>query len=100
VPDRGEAGVTHPSVVTDLLDLQSRLRGEPATLLPSRAVRAGIPGEDGSAGSKIEALRRRLAALELEIEAYESAMVELPRHPERRGVVLPFRRPGERPTER
>lgn len=95
MPDQGEAGDAHPSVVTDLLDLQSRLRGEPATLVPSRAVRAGIRGEDGlAASSRIDALRRRLAALELEIEAYESAWTGPPRPPERRGVVLPFRRPG------
>ncbi len=101
VPDQGEAGDTHPSVVTDLLDLQSRLRGEPATLMPSRAVRAGLRGEDGlAASSRIDALRRRLAALELEIEAYESAWTGLPRPPERLGVVLPFRRPGGPASER
>ena len=101
MPDQGEAGDTHPSIVTDLLDLQSRLRGEPATLVPSRAVRAGLRGDDAlAARSRIDALRRRLAALELEIEAYESAATGPPRPPEHLGVVLPFRRPSGPPTER
>jgi hypothetical protein len=96
VPDQ-EAEETHPSVVTDLLDLQSRLRGEPATLLPSRAVRAGLP-EQHTERSRIDALRRRLASLELEIEAYESGVAGVPSPPERMGVVLPFRRPAPPPT--
>lgn len=100
---------THPTIVTDLMDLQARLRGEPASLVRPRTAR---PGEDGAvaalersgaiasepAHSRIEALRRRLASLELEIEAYEEAVATMATLPRPEGVVLPFRRRGDDPS--
>jgi hypothetical protein len=98
---------THPGVVCDLLDLQARLRGEPATLVWPRAGRPGAgdaedgrsPGHSDASGSKIETLRRRLAALELEIESYESAVEQLRVISRREAVVLPFHRPDAPPDE-
>lgn len=72
---------SHRIVLTDLLDLQARLRGDPASLTSPRT---GRPGEgDGvvrllhdadRSATRIESLRRRLVALELEIRAYESLL--------------------------
>jgi hypothetical protein len=81
----------HDGVVTDLLDLQARLRGEPATVVWPRG-----DGAREEHPSRIEALRRRLASLELEIEAYERSIGRAPRVARRDAVVLPFRRRGER----
>ena len=99
---------THPTIVSDLMDLQARLRGEPASLVRPRT---GRPGEDRAATtlersgtianepahSRIEALRRRLASLELEIEAYEEAVAAMATLPRPEGVVLQFRRRGDEP---
>jgi hypothetical protein len=80
----------HEGVVTDLLDLQARLRGEPATIVWPKVDGAG------ERTSRIEALRRRLASLELEIEAYERSVGRAPRARQSRdAVVLPFRRRGD-----
>jgi hypothetical protein len=77
----------HEGVVTDLLDLQARLRGEPATVVWPR-----VDAAREEHASRIEALRRRLASLELEIEAYEHSVGRAPRPAPRDAVVLPFRR--------
>ena len=101
---------SHPAIVSDLLDLQARLRGEPATLVrPGTGLSADeLTAEDQDPPngahdhdvSRIEALRRRLASLELEIEAYEAAVAALPPTRSSPGVVLAFRRPGEGPDLR
>ena len=99
---------SHPAVLTDLLDLQARLRGEPASLVRSKMRR---PAEDAAVatlerpvaaepvGSRIEVLRRRLASLELEIESYERTIATLRSTPHRLGVVLPFRRLPDDPSQ-
>jgi hypothetical protein len=101
---------SHPAIVSDLLDLQARLRGEPASLVrsgmsrPAEAAAVDVLDRPAVTSehtvSRIEALRRRLAFLELEIEAYETAVTALrSRHP-RPGIVLPFRRPSGDPQPR
>jgi hypothetical protein len=96
---------SHPAIVSDLLDLQARLRGEPATVVRPKMGRPGdgsaldalglLSGGSDHTVSRIEALRRRLASLELEIEAYEAAVVVTRPAPAPAGVVLPFRRVDE-----
>lgn len=96
---------SHPAIVSDLLDLQARLRGEPATVVRPKMGRPGEgpaldaldlqSGGSDHAVSRIEALRRRLASLELEIEAYEAAVAVTRPTPAPAGVVLPFRRVDE-----
>ncbi|HSD48591.1 MAG TPA: hypothetical protein VLE71_02055 [Actinomycetota bacterium] len=108
MPEQIDEERSHPEIVSDLLDLQARLRGEPASLVRSKM---GRPGDETAiatlerpdvetepAGSRIDTLRRRLASLELEIEAYERAVAALPPTPRSAGVVLPFRRPVDEPT--
>jgi hypothetical protein len=82
-------GAQHDAVVSNLMDLQARLRGDPASLvLPrdgrrddSTTVHEGelsvTVGEDeADPERRIETLRRRLEYLELEIDAYEHAAGE------------------------
>jgi hypothetical protein len=77
-------GSQHDAVVSNLMDLQARLRGDPASLVLPRGgrrddattVRHGdlsVTVGDGEreAEIRIEALKRRLEYLELEIDAYE-----------------------------
>jgi hypothetical protein len=73
-------GLPHGTVVTNLLDLQARLRGDPASLRqPWVGSPLGEPEEPQEGGaSGIEAMRRRLVALELEIDAYERLMYAWP----------------------
>ncbi len=89
----------HEAVVSNLMDLQARLRGDPASLiLPREGRRAGVATvqaddvavstDDVSVSTRpevaqdperrIEALRRKLEFLELEIDAYEQAADEMP----------------------
>jgi len=84
--------------VSNLMDLQARLRGDPASLIPARQGRradevtvetdtvsvtsAPAPDADISPERRIEALRRKLEFLELEIDAYEQAAEEPPSAPE------------------
>jgi len=98
---------SHPAIVSDLLDLQARLRGEPASVVRSKMGRSTDevavatmerPVTAEPPVSRIEALRRRLASLELEIEAYERTVASLRPTSGRPGVVLPFRRPMGEPT--
>jgi hypothetical protein len=93
----------HDAVVSNLLDLQARLRGDPASLFQARKSHhavaepvtpvsvvesdvgvtvkpepEGAPPEAAIAGAedaehRIQALQRRLEFLELEIDAYEDA---------------------------
>ena len=85
--------VPHDAVISNLLDLQARLRGDPASMVvpkvgqddvvvievPESAAPTDAPvaGEQ-DAEDRIEALRRKLQFLELEIDAYESAVSDLP----------------------
>ncbi len=80
-------GAQHDAVVSNLMDLQARLRGDPASLVLPRdgrrddaaTVRHGDLSvtEGGSeAERRIEALKRRLEYLELEIDAYEHVAAE------------------------
>ena len=94
----------HDAVVSNLLDLQARLRGDPASMVVPKVGRPTVPDpvaivqddvvvievpesvdplEAGTqdAEDRIEALRRRLQFLELEIDAYESAVSDLPATP-------------------
>lgn len=94
----------HEAVVSNLLDLQARLRGDPASMVVPKVGRPTVsdpiavvqddvvvievpdsptPLEAGTqdAEDRIEALRRRLQFLELEIDAYESAVSDLPATP-------------------
>jgi hypothetical protein len=87
----------HEAVVSNLMDLQARLRGDPASLLLARQGRradevtvetdtvsvtsAPAPDADISPERRIEALRRKLEFLELEIDAYEQAAEEPPSAP-------------------
>ena len=96
--------VPHDAVVSNLLDLQARLRGDPASMVVPKVGRPTVPDpvaivqddvvvievpesvdplEAGTqdAEDRIEALRRRLQFLELEIDAYESAVSDLPATP-------------------
>ena len=88
----------HEAVVSNLMDLQARLRGDPASLvLPREGRRADVvtvktddlavssdpsPKKAVDPERRIEALRRKLEFLELEIDAYEHAAVETPITPE------------------
>jgi hypothetical protein len=82
-------GAQHDAVVSNLMDLQARLRGDPASLVLPRdgrreeatTVRHGdvsvtVGDEDLEPERRIEALKRRLAYLELEIDAYEHVAAE------------------------
>ena len=82
-------GSQHDAVVSNLMDLQARLRGDPASLVMPRGgrrddattVREGdlsVTVGEGEADPerRIEFLRRRLEYLELEIDAYEQAADE------------------------
>jgi hypothetical protein len=94
----------HEAVVSNLLDLQARLRGDPASMVVPKVGRPTVPDpvaivqddvavievpsvtdplEAGTqdAEDRIEALRRKLQFLELEIDAYESAVSDLPATP-------------------
>jgi hypothetical protein len=99
--------IPHQAVVSNLLDLQARLRGDPASMVIPKVGRPSIPdpvaiahddvvvtetpiaefvgdavgdptdllvADTLDAEDRIEALRRRLQYLELEIDAYESAV--------------------------
>jgi hypothetical protein len=93
--DRDDSG--HEAVVSNLMDLQARLRGDPASLvLPREGRRADAvtvetddlsvseappPTSDLDPERRIEALRRKLEFLELEIDAYEQAAEEPPAAP-------------------
>ena len=83
-------GSQHDAVVSNLMDLQARLRGDPASLVlpregrrrrrhdraPSGDVSVTV-GDDGlDPERRIEALKRRLEYLELEIDAYEHVAAE------------------------
>lgn len=81
---------SHDAVVSNLMDLQARLRGDPASLvlprggrrLDSTTVREGDvsvtvdPEDERGSEQRIESLRRRLEYLELEIDAYEHVAEE------------------------
>ena len=82
-------GAQHDAVVSNLMDIQARLRGDPASLVLPRGgrrddattVREGdmsVTVGEGEADPerRIESLRRRLEYLELEIDAYEQAADE------------------------
>jgi hypothetical protein len=82
-------GSQHDAVVSNLMDLQARLRGDPASLvLPrdgrrddSTTVHEGdvsvtVGKDDLEPERRIEALKRRLEYLELEIDAYEHVAAE------------------------
>jgi hypothetical protein len=97
----------HEAVVSNLLDLQARLRGDPASMVVPKVGRPTVPDpvaivQDDivvtevaereaaldplvagtqDAEDRIEALRRRLQFLELEIDAYESAVSDPPATP-------------------
>ena len=100
--------VPHEAVISNLLDLQARLRGDPASMVVPKVGRPTVPDpvaivqddvvitevpspeapladplEAGTqdAEDRIEALRRKLQFLELEIDAYESAVSDLPATP-------------------
>jgi hypothetical protein len=99
--------VPHDAVMSNLLDLQARLRGDPASMVvpkvgrptapdpvaivqddvvvievpESAAPTTDQPGGEQDAEDRIEALRRKLQFLELEIDAYESAVSDLPGTP-------------------
>jgi hypothetical protein len=88
----------HEAVVSNLMDLQARLRGDPASLILPREGRhtdvvtvetddvsvttAPTPDVHVSPERRVEALRRKLEFLELEIDAYEQAAEEPPPTPE------------------
>ncbi len=84
--ERADDGLPHGLVMTDLLHLQARLRGDPATLHPPRVGQVPSPEPDGESDSRVDALRRRLAALELEIDAYERLLYDWPPAPARRNA--------------
>ena len=82
-------GSPHDAVVSNLMDLQARLRGDPASLVLPRDGRRDefttIRHEDLTvtvgngeldAERRLEALKRRLEYLELEIDAYEHVAAE------------------------
>jgi hypothetical protein len=82
-------GAQHDAVVSNLMDLQARLRGDPASLVLPRdgrrddatTVRHGdlsvtVGEDDVDPERRIEALKRRLEYLELEIDAYEHVAAE------------------------
>ena len=94
----------HEAVVSNLLDLQARLRGDPASMIIPRVGRPKVPDfvsvehaglvvtevpepapskdpsvlEPYDAADRIDVLRRRLQFLELEIDAYENAIANAP----------------------
>lgn len=86
--------IGHEAVVSNVMDLQARLRGDPASLILAREGRradvvtvksgdvsvssAPSPTDDLDPTRRIEALRRKLEFLELEIDAYEHAAEETP----------------------
>ena len=82
-------GAQHDAVVSNLMDLQARLRGDPASLVLPRDGRRDdattvrhsdlsvtVGEDDVDPERRIEALKRRLEYLELEIDAYEHAAEE------------------------
>jgi hypothetical protein len=82
-------GSQHDAVVSDLMDLQARLRGDPASLVLPREGRRDdamtvrhddlsvmVGNDEQDAERRIEALKRRLEYLELEIDAYEHVAAE------------------------
>jgi len=81
-------GSQHDAVVSNLMDLQARLRGDPASLVLPREGRRDDPttvrhddlsvtvGNELDPERRIEALKRRLEYLELEIDAYEHVAAE------------------------
>jgi hypothetical protein len=84
-------GSQHDAVMSNLMDLQARLRGDPASLVLPRDGRREQPADATTVRSgdvsvtvatevdpdrRIDALRRRLEYLELEIDAYEQAAEE------------------------
>ena len=97
----------HEAVISNLLDLQARLRGDPASMIIPRVGRPKVPdfvsveheglevtevpepapSNDASvrapydAADRIDVLRRRLQFLELEIDAYENAIADAPGAP-------------------
>ena len=98
----------HEAVISNLLDLQARLRGDPASMIIPRVGRPKVPdfvnvehqglvvtevpepapsSNDASvrapydAADRIDVLRRRLQFLELEIDAYENAIAAAPAAP-------------------
>jgi hypothetical protein len=83
-------GDGHETVVSNLLDLQARLRGDPGSLvLPREGRRVDLVSIDageltvatdagGDPQRRIDALRRKLEFLELEIDAYEQVAHEPP----------------------
>jgi len=83
-----DGGSRHDAVVSNLMDLQARLRGDPASLVLPRDGRRDDPttvrhddlrvtvGNELDPERRIEALKRRLEYLELEIDAYEHVAAE------------------------
>jgi hypothetical protein len=82
-------GAQHDAVVSNLMDLQARLRGDPASLVLPRDgrrdetttvrhddVSVTVGEDDLEPERRIEALKRRLEYLELEIDAYEHVAAE------------------------
>src|SRR5262245_5946492 len=82
-------GSQHDAVVSNLMDLQARLRGDPASLVLPRDGRRDdattvrhddlsvtVGNDERDAERRIEALKRRLEYLELEIDAYQHAASE------------------------
>jgi hypothetical protein len=82
-------GSQHDAVVSNLMDLQARLRGDPASLVLPREGRRDDPmtvrhddlsvtvgNDELDPDRRIEALERRLEYLELEIDAYEHVAAE------------------------
>jgi len=82
-------GSQHDAVVSNLMDLQARLRGDPASLVLPREGRRDDPttvrhddlsvtvgNNELDPERRIEALKRRLEYLELEIDAYEHVAAE------------------------
>lgn len=88
-PDDDADDLGHRAVMSNLRDLQARLRGDPASLVLPResrrssdslsvrdddvAVTADPNRSDRDPARRIQALRRKLEFLELEIDAYEQA---------------------------
>ena len=122
---RPRESIPHQAVISNLLDLQARLRGDPASMVMPRVGRPMIPdpvavmhddlvvseapraeranggalvAETHDAEERIEALRRRLQFLELEIDAFETAIAEVPMEPRPAGEasVIDLQRAVER----
>lgn len=108
---RSYDAMPHQAVISNLLDLQARLRGDPASMVVPKVGRPTVPdrvsvahddvvvsevpdekrsvptedrlvADTQDAEERIEALRRRLQFLELEIDAYESVVAEPPEEPQ------------------